>query len=76
MNNLCKDILRWINEFTKAQTLEELDRYCRVAESIISIYLDENFLTTDDYRELDRRRVIAYYRRYQDICVAENCKMD
>lgn len=76
MNNLCKDILRWINEFSKAQTLEELDRYRRVTERIMDIYHDENFLTMAEYRELDGHLVTTYYQRYKDICVAEYHKTD
>lgn len=74
MNKVNTDILQWINRFSKAQTLEELDRYRRVTDSVMDIYLDENFLNIEEYCELERRRVIAYYKRYQDICVAEQCK--
>lgn len=70
------DILRWIYELSKAQTLEELDRYFRATEGVMSIYHGENFLTMDEYRELDGRLVTAYYQRYKDICVEEYRKAD
>lgn len=74
MNKLNTDILQWIDRFSKAKTLDELDCYRRVADSIMSLYLDENFLTIDEYCDLDRRRVIAYYKRFSDLRVAEQCK--
>lgn len=74
MNKLNTDILQWINRFSEAQTLEELDRYRRVTDSVMNIYLDENFLTIDEYCDLDRRRVIAYRKRFSDLRVAEQCK--
>ena len=48
MNRLNTDILQWIDRFSKAKTLDELDCYRRVTDSIMSMYLDENFLTIDE----------------------------
>ena len=73
MNRLNTDILQWIDRFSKAKTLDELDCYRRVTDSIMSMYLDENFLTIDEYCDLERRKVIAYRKRFSDICEAERC---
>lgn len=76
MNKAHVDILRWIHEFSKAQTLYELDDYFRTTEGAMKIYHDTHLITMDEYRELDGRLVTAYYQRYKDICVADYRKAD
>lgn len=70
------DILRWIHEISKAQTLYELDDYFRTTEGAMKIYHDAHLISMDEYRELDGHLVTAYYQRYKDICVEEYRKAD